>query len=1524
MSNVVDERVVEMRFDNKQFESGVQTSMGTLQRLKDALNFNKSAQSLNQLTTAVNTNFSGMSGALQAIQDRFSTMGIIGMTALQELASMAVNVGASLVNHILRPLNQVQDLIVNGGKQRALNIEQAKYMIQGLGYEFDKLDDDIGAAVNGTRYGYDEAAMAASQLAASGIEFSNINGRILKSTGEELSDMGVSLTAISGVASMANTEYGRIADIFTRVAGNGKLMTMQLQQLSGYGLNIAAAMAKQWGKTEAEVREMVSQGKVDFQMFANAMYDSFADAALKADTTLTGVSANIRAAWKKIGMDFWTPIVENNSAYVKALGKFKDLVNKFIRPATKEAAQGGWTEFVNLIAEGLDALFSYQPLLSGIDSTIRKITAAIGSLNINDKIRSFYDTVYNIKGILRTVNQYLNGEIDKKTAGLSLFYDSHIKFAEEEKILDRYIADIERIRTIIKGAQSAFHIFTSFLSAVGKGFGKLLGHIFPATNGFFTFGATIAENVTQLDEWITKNDIFNKAIEKLDHYVGPVLDFIVKKFNELAESFSKHGPKFEDLKRTFESLIEAFRKFFGGVGNVISQFMPIIKQALGWLGDNLVKAVSGIGDFLSSLKFNEIVGLAAGGGGLAVLGTIAEKLMTFIRTLKTAKSGIGGNIIETFRLLKDTLMEYQLNLKSDILIKIGEAVALLAGSLFILSLVDPSRLWASVGALGAIMAEFAAFLAVLDKLGSSGGASSGKKNPLNIIADNISSAFSSIGSAAKKIGQGVSLVAIAGAIVILAAAVKKLSDISPDKLAQGLIAVGLLMTELWAFLKFADVDKLSMSKGVGLLLLAASLSVMAKAVEKVGALPIDQLKTGLTAIAVLLAEIGIFTRLMSADSKSYISAGIGMIAMAAALVIISKAVESLGAIPAEQLGQGLVGVGLALAGMVTALNLLDGKKAITKAISITVLASAMIVMAKAVQAFGTMDVEQMGQGLAGIGASLLAVVLALDLLDGTKVFTKAASIVAVAVAMNIMAIAVKSLGKMDLWSIVKALIAFGGVVAIFAVAGPALTAAAGGMLALGGTILMFGAGIALLGAGVMLLGAGLVSLATGITALAGAFATGGVAIVTGITAIVAGIIAGIAAAATALAAGVITFLVTLGNGATQLIQVVVQLGTALIQGIIQLLPQIVDLILLIISEVLRIVVEAAPQIVLAAAQLMVAFIEGITQKLPDIVEAAINLIITFINTMAVAVDEHGPELVAAFVNLIGSVLQFLGEAAFQFLFAAVQWIAQLVIGIVNGASDVVSGIQSLVQQGIDALTEFVDSFFTAGANLVQGLIDGIVSMVGSAIDSIVGLGKSLWDNFTAFWDEHSPSRKMRGGGVNIVRGLAIGIHNTAKEAVHSIQDLSKSMYDAFSGTADVLNDAINSEIDLSPTITPVMDLSGVTSSAGALNGMFGDQTMHASLITGAKIDNVNAVASINSKWNSYDNGDVVELINELHNDISDLNNRIQDMNDKDATYEFNLNTQLDGRNIARSTARYNRKELALLDRNTDRKGGRIK
>lgn len=1518
MSNVVDNRVVEMRFDNKQFESGVKTSMGTLQRLKDALNFNKSAQALDGLTNAFNrADFSGLSSALYSIQDRFSTFGIIGMTALQNLTNAAMNLGSTLINKILSPLSQVPALIKEGGKQRALNVQQAKFQMEGLGLDFKAFDKQINDAVSGTRFGYDEAAMAASQLAASGIK-----------AGEGVGEMGHALLAISGVAAMTNSEYSDMSNIFTTVASNGRLMTENIRSFSARGLNVTAEMAKQWGKTEAEVQDMVSKGKVSFEMFSEAMYDAYAKAATKADETFTGVSANIRAAWKKIGQDFWTPIVENNSAYVKALGKFKDLVNKFIRPATKEAAEGGWTEFVNLLAEGLDKFLSYEPMLKGIDSTIRKITAAIGSLNINDKIRATYKSIGELvkrmerfKETFKTISSFLNGDISKDSA-ISSVFGKYADFAQFDSIFEKYANNVERIQNVIKGAQSAFHIFTSFLSAVGTGFSKLLGHIFPATDGFLSFGSTIAENVTQLDEWLTEHDIFNRAIEKLDQYVGPVLDFVVKKFNELTESFRKNGPQFSDFTTFISKLGQGVRNAFEIVGNVFakvkdifSNFIPYFKQALEWLKQGLSDIGKALGEFFNNMDFNEAIGAVTAGGGLGILISFISKIKTFFDGIE--KIGQGGfNFWGMLQQLQTVLTGYQSSIDAAVLKEIAVSIGILVGSLFVLSLIDAEKLSTGVKALGAVMAEFALFLQAFSKINSGAQelaqtASGGNffTNLITNFVNNLSGSIASVGDAAKKIGQGASIIAIAGAIFILAGAVKKLGELDTEAALQGVIAMGVIFKELELFINNSLFTKLSADVGKGFLLTAASIVVLSKAVEMLGSMDIGALVQGGIAVGVLLTFMDVFLKYLTKDDKKFVSAGVGMIAFAAALILMSKAVQAFGTMDVEQMGQGLVGVAISLAAMVTALNLLDTKGIFRKVIGLAALAGVLLIVGDAVGKMGALPVESMGQGLAGLGAALVGLVLALNMIDTTGLLEKSVAVIAMAKSLETIATSIIKLGMLNLAQVGIALFTLAGAFTILGIAGFLLEPVAPVLMALSKSMSLFGLSVALVGAGVLMLGIGLTSLGAGLVSVsAGLVALGGA----------------FAAARTALAEGFVTFLIAVGNGASRLIETVVQLGTAIIQGIIQLLPQIVDLILLIISEVLRVVVEAAPQIVLAAAQLMVAFIEGITEKLPEIVEAAFNLIITFIDTMAVAIDTHGPELVTSFSNLIGSVIHFLAEAAFQFMWAAIEWIGQLVIGIVDGIDDVISGFDDLVQQAIDAVTNFWGDFVDAGKNLVQGLIDGIGQMAGDLWNAGTELASGLWDKFTGLFQINSPSRLMRWGGKMIVEGLALGIADNAKRAVGSIADMGQSMADAFSGTADVLNDAINSEIDLSPTITPVMDLSGVTSSAGALNGLFGDQTMRASLITGAKIDNVNAVASINSKWNPTGDEDVVESINELHNDIADLNNRIQDMNDKDATYEFNLNTQLDGRNIARSTARYNRSELALLDRNANRKGGKVR
>src|SRR5699024_11252916 len=82
--------------------------------------------------------------------------------------------------------------------------------------------------------------------------------------------------------------------IFTTVAGQGRLMTDQLNQLAFRGLNAASTLAKHFGVTEAELRDMVSKGKVQFSDFAEAMDEAFGAQAAKSNETFTGALSNLK------------------------------------------------------------------------------------------------------------------------------------------------------------------------------------------------------------------------------------------------------------------------------------------------------------------------------------------------------------------------------------------------------------------------------------------------------------------------------------------------------------------------------------------------------------------------------------------------------------------------------------------------------------------------------------------------------------------------------------------------------------------------------------------------------------------------------------------------------------------------------------------------------------------------------------------------------------------------------------------------------------------------------------------------------------------------------------------------------------------------------------------------------------------------------------------------------------------------------------------------------------------------------
>lgn len=307
-----DERVVSLKFDNAQFERGASESMSTLDKLKEKLKFKDVDKDLDKLQKSVDSvTFTKIQQSLESLEKRFSVMGIAGMRVIENLVDKALS-GLGKIEQAT--LGQIR----KGGWSRAMNLANAQFQIEGLGYAWEQVEKAVSYGVKDTAYGLDAAAQAASQLAASGVDFTKV---LYKVGDTEITQMHKALRGISGVAAMTNSQYEDISRIFTRVAGQGKVMATDLNSIAARGLNAAAEIGKYLGVTEAQVRDMVSKSQIDFMTFADAMDTAFGSHAKEANKTFNGALSNMKAALSRIGALFAGPIVNKTNTIFIALTK---------------------------------------------------------------------------------------------------------------------------------------------------------------------------------------------------------------------------------------------------------------------------------------------------------------------------------------------------------------------------------------------------------------------------------------------------------------------------------------------------------------------------------------------------------------------------------------------------------------------------------------------------------------------------------------------------------------------------------------------------------------------------------------------------------------------------------------------------------------------------------------------------------------------------------------------------------------------------------------------------------------------------------------------------------------------------------------------------------------------------------------------------------------------------------------------------------------------------------------------------
>lgn len=168
MSKEVDERVVSMKFDNKQFEAGVSTSMSTIDKLKKSLNFKDSSKGLENLgDSAKKVNLSGLSGAVETVHAKFSALEVMGVTALSNITNTAVNAGKRIISAL------TIDPIKTGFQEYELKMGSIQTIMAGTGESLSTVNkylDELNTYSDKTIYSFKDMTSNIGKFTNAGVK----------------------------------------------------------------------------------------------------------------------------------------------------------------------------------------------------------------------------------------------------------------------------------------------------------------------------------------------------------------------------------------------------------------------------------------------------------------------------------------------------------------------------------------------------------------------------------------------------------------------------------------------------------------------------------------------------------------------------------------------------------------------------------------------------------------------------------------------------------------------------------------------------------------------------------------------------------------------------------------------------------------------------------------------------------------------------------------------------------------------------------------------------------------------------------------------------------------------------------------------------------------------------------------------------------------------------------------------------------------------------------------------------------
>lgn len=864
MSKELDQRIVEMSFENHKFEKGIKESEGSLKSFSNMLRNMDGTRGLDGLNQSV-----GM------VSKSFSWLDQIAIGALRQIGAQAVITGKNLVK------SMSVDQLTAGMAKYEEKIAAVQTMVSA-GYKLDEVEKTMAQLMwfsDETSYSFSDMAQNMGKFVSAGVE--------LKTASK----------AMQGIATWAahsgkNSQAASIAMFnLSQAISMGYVDTLNWRSIMNQNMN--TVMFKKIAIGVAEATGAIKKGQITIQNFDTDLktkwftndvliktleqYSNYAEEVKKVQDSMGFDTANEAMRYMEENADKFKGILNTvGKAAFKAAQESKSFSDSIA--ATKDAVSTGWMKTYEIIFGTLDEAKANFTSLTEILWEVfasrggrrNDLLAELKKLGgISDIFRSIKNTGAAVTKVLHSVSQGVDQIFPPKTAEQWKKITSFLRIFTDKLILSDPAAD--KLRRTAAGLFAVLDIGLEI-------FRTIIRSIFESSGGIRNLGGTILDTTAKVGDFLVAvnkavkgSGVFRYTILAIRVAIALLGKFLYEGTGRLREFMTRlwnMDRPFVYLKKsitdTIYTIMKSMRDFFrylSGADNIakksrwhealeplvgetatkgILTALHIFQKFIGFLGTNAVSAIGSFGDSITNLNVNKIATFVTAGVFLIFVQQLTE-LTKAMTNFTTQSSSFIANLNK--RLL-GTATRGSAQVKD-----FAYAISILAASLYVLSKIPAKELGKSLAALGTGLLIFVTAYGALQAIGL-------KVTKALDGKEMVESVFKIAG--------------MAGALATMAVALRTISKI-PMERVWGSVAVlsamlGLISAYQLVYAALAMIPHKHLVK-VHFIEMSAGVLALTGTILILTQLNIEHVKMGIKKLSMVLAFIGAFELVYSGLSR---------------------------------------------------------------------------------------------------------------------------------------------------------------------------------------------------------------------------------------------------------------------------------------------------------------------------------------------------------------------------------------------------------------------------------------------------------------------------------------------------------------------------------------------------------------------------------------------------------------------------------------------------------------------------------